>query len=283
MKYLAYISLFVLALSSCHSNEPEGQDHPETTPTPEVEKKVTVPVSANIECFGTVDVPPFAIYEEYAKTTGYVVGLSILEGQHVKQGEVIAEIESPEFARLQKELQTAKANYDWQKQRYERNQPLYQNKAISDKDFQLIEKDYQVAKSAYFGLKEEVNAIGFSSERFIDAQQLKLQIRSKTHGTVVQINIKNGSKVSPDTHLFTILDQSHLHVEMYVSGNDIGRVKQEQAFYLTHQDDTIRGTVHLINDRIEDDNTVKVHGHLNNKADEEKLIVGQKVFVNILP
>jgi hypothetical protein len=34
---------------------------------------------------------------------------------------------------------------------------------------------------------------------------------------------------------------------------------------------------------IESDNTVKVHGHFNDVKEEEKLIVGQKVFVNILP
>ena len=108
-------------------------------------------------------------------------------------------------------------------------------------------------------------------------------IRSKTHGTVVKINVKNGTKVSPETHLFTIIDKTHLHVEMSVSASYITQVKEEMSFYFLNGLDTVKGSVYLINDLIESDNTVKVHGHFNDVKDEEKLIVGQKVFVNILP
>jgi cobalt-zinc-cadmium efflux system membrane fusion protein len=184
---------------------------------------------------------------------------------------------------LQKEYKSAKATYDWQKLNFERNQQLYSNKTISDKDFQTIEKDYALAKSIYFGLKEQLIAIGFDAEQLLLASSSKLTIRSKTHGTVVKVNVKNGSRVSPETHLFTIIDKTHLHVEMSVSASYITQVKEEMSFYFLNGMDTIKGSVHLINDLIESDNTVKVHGHFNDVKDEEKLIVGQKVFVNILP
>lgn len=283
MKNLIYIAALMAIITSCNNKENTPEETAEIATTVVQEDKTVVPVNKAIECFGTIDVPPFAVHEVFSKASGYISKLTILEGQQVKKGEVIAEIESPEFARLQKEYQSAKATYEWQKLQFERNRKLYENKAISDKDYQLIEKDYQVAKSHYVGLKEEVKAIGFNPQKFIDATNTTLQIRSKTNGTVVSVGIKNGSKVSPDTHLFTILDQSHLHVEMKVSGNDISKVRTEQAFYLVNNEDTIRGTVHLINKLIEDDNTVKVHGHFDQVSDEEKLIVGQKVFVNIVP
>jgi len=283
MKNIIYIALTCTILMAC-GDKIEENIAEETQKNVETEQaKESVPITQNIECFGVIDVPPFSVLEIFAKTNGYITDLSVLEGQHVKKGEVLAEIESPEFAHLQKEYKTAKANYDWQKLNFERNQKLYDSKTISDKDFQFIEKEYLVAKSTFMGLKEEIRAIGFDDEQFLSATSSRLSIRSKTHVTVVKINVKNGTKVTPDTHLFTVLDKSHLHVEMKVSASNISKIALEQPFFMINSNDTIKGTVHLINDMIESDNTVKVHGHFSNPADEEKLIVGQKVFVQILP
>lgn len=283
MKNYIYIAITSAVLMACGTKNESVEVVEEETPVETNAQKVEAPVSSTIECFGVIDVPPSSVNEIFAKANGYIIDLNVLEGQHVKKGELIAEIESPEFAQLQKEYKSAKATYDWQKLNFERNQQLYSNKTISDKDFQTIEKDYALAKSTYFGLKEQLIAIGFDAEQLLLANSSKLTIRSKTHGTVVKVNVKNGSRVSPETHLFTIIDKTHLHVEMSVSASYITQVKEEMSFYFLNGLDSVKGSVYLINDLIESDNTVKVHGHFNDVKEEEKLIVGQKVFVNILP
>lgn len=283
MKNYIYIAITSAVLMACGSENKSVDVVEEETTVETNAQKVEAPVSSTIECFGVIDVPPSSVNEIFAKANGYIIDLNVLEGQHVKKGELIAEIESPEFAQLQKEYKSAKATYDWQKLNFERNQQLYSNKTISDKDFQTIVKDFELAKSTYFGLKEQLTSIGFDAEQLLLVNSSKLTIRSKTHGTVVKVNVKNGSRVSPETHLFTIIDKTHLHVEMSVSASYITQVKEEMSFYFLNGLDTINGSIHLINDLIESDNTVKVHGHFNDVKEEEKLIVGQKVFVNILP
>lgn len=283
MKNYIYIAIASVGLMACGSENKSVDVVEEETTVETNAQKVEAPVSSTIECFGVIDVPPSSVNEIFAKANGYIIDLNVLEGQHVKKGELIAEIESPEFAQLQKEYKSAKATYDWQKLNFERNQQLYSNKTISDKDFQTIVKDFELAKSTYFGLKEQLTSIGFDAEQLLLVNSSKLTIRSKTHGTVVKVNVKNGSRVSPETHLFTIIDKTHLHVEMSVSASYITQVKEEMSFYFLNGLDTINGSIHLINDLIESDNTVKVHGHFNDVKEEEKLIVGQKVFVNILP
>lgn len=283
MKNIILYSIVLASFTACSDTQTTENVEQKSTPTTvETVIEKTTPINQNIECFGVIDVPPFAVHEIFAKTSGYIVDLSILEGQHVKKGEIIAEIESPEFANLQKEFKSAKATYDWQEQNFIRNEKLYQSKAIADKDFQLIEKEYKIAKANYLGLKEEVKSIGFDESSFLNSNNIRLKIRSKTNGTIVKINVKNGSMVSPQMHLFTLLDKAHLHVEMSVSASDIANVKEKQLFFLITGNDTVGGTVHLVNEMIEDDNTVKVHGHFDKVEDEEKLIVGQKVFVNIV-
>jgi cobalt-zinc-cadmium efflux system membrane fusion protein len=230
MKNYIYIAITSAVLMACGTKNESVEVVEEETPVETNAQKVEAPVSSTIECFGVIDVPPSSVNEIFAKANGYIIDLNVLEGQHVKKGELIAEIESPEFAQLQKEYKSAKATYDWQKLNFERNQQLYSNKTISDKDFQTIEKDYALAKSTYFGLKEQLIAIGFDAEQLLSASSSKLTIRSKTHGTVVKVNVKNGSRVSPETHLFTIIDKTHLHVEMSVSASYITQVKEEMSF-----------------------------------------------------
>ena len=283
MKNYIYIAITSIVLMACGSETATTTEEQMEVENTKPIEETNAPIATNIECFGVIDVPPSSVNEIFAKANGYIIDLNVLEGQHVKKGELIAEIESPEFAQLQKEYKSAKATYDWQKLNFERNQQLYSNKTISDKDFQTIVKDFELAKSAYFGLKEQLTAIGFNAEQLLSSNSSRLMIRSKTHGTVVKINVKNGTKVSPETHLFTIIDKTHLHVEMSVSASYITQVKEEMSFYFLNGLDTVKGSVYLINDLIESDNTVKVHGHFNDVKDEEKLIVGQKVFVNILP
>lgn len=281
MKNLIYITIALLIVACSDNKTKETTTTPEETVV-ETTEKMVVPTNKNIECFGMIDVPPSAIYEVYAKAEGFIAKLNLLEGEHVEKGQVLAEIESPEFAQWQKELLSAKANYDWQQQHFDRNKQLYKNKAISDKEIQQIEKDYLLAKSSYQGWKDQLTAMGFSENQLINNSNVKLQIRSIAHGTVVKINTKNGAKISADTHLFTILDKSHLHIEMKIAAADIQGVKINQSFFLLHNQDTIKGHVYLINDLINEDNTVRVHGHFDNEKDEEKLIVGQQFFVEIM-
>jgi cobalt-zinc-cadmium efflux system membrane fusion protein len=283
MKNIIFYSIILASFTACNDAEKTENIEQESVPiTIETAVEKTTPINQNIECFGVIDVPPFAVHEIFAKTNGYVVDLKILEGQHVKKGEIISEIESPEFAHLQKEFQSAKAIYDWQEQNFTRNRKLYESKAISDKGFQLIEKEYKIAKANYSGIKEEIKSIGFDENAFLNSKNIRLKIRSKTNGTIVKINVKSGSMVSPQMHLFTLLDKAHLHVEMSVSAANISNVKEEQPFYVINGNDSIGGTVHLINGMIDEDNTVKVHGHFDKVEDEERLIVGQKVYVNIV-
>lgn len=283
MKNVMYISFLVVILYSCGNKQNEGTEESEATENDTSSVVVETPVSKYIECFGVVDVPPNQIFEIYAKANGYIADVKVLEGQHVNKGETLLEIESPDFAILQKEYKSAKANFDWHKLNVERNRILFSNKAISEKEIQTIEKEFEIAQANYMGLREQIKAIGFDSEKVLSSISNKLNITSKIHGVVVILNAKNGSRVSSENHLLTVIDKSHIHMEMKISANDIQKIQLNQAFFILHNSDTIRGKIHLINDIVNDDNTVRVHGHFDQAADEKKLIVGQNYFVNIIP
>lgn len=280
MKNILFISLIIIA-TSCNNSQPKSIPTEEKIPITENQKIISTPINQYIESYGMVNVPPSSIYEIYSKSEGYISKMTLMEGQSIVKGQVLAEITSPLFAQWKKELATTKTTYEWQKKHYERNLKLYENQAISDKDFQEIEKEFLLSKTTYDGWKEQLNEIGFTEDYLLKNENIKLQVLSSVQGTIIKINTKNGEKITADSHLFTIIDKSQLLFEMKVLASNIENIKEKQPFFIVQSQDTIKGYIYLINDWVEDDNTVKVYGKFNNSKSIEKLIIGQHLFAQI--
>lgn len=89
---------------------------------------------------------------------------------------------------------------------------------------------------------------------------------------------------APSEHLFTIVDKSHLHIELQVPVADIAKIAIGDVFHFmpAGATDTLWGEIHLINDAIESSsNTIRVHGHLEEDAHADQLSVGERVFVTM--
>jgi cobalt-zinc-cadmium efflux system membrane fusion protein len=272
--------IVVCFLIAC--TKPEAQDNyqeePEETAMGD-SSPVKVPASQIIECIATIDVPPAYVYEIHSRVDGFIADLNILEGKHVKKGDLLARIESPEFALLHKSYREAAAQYHWQEQNYKRGKELYGLGSISPKEWQQIEKDFTTAQAQYHGLAEELKSIGFSLSQINSATIGSLEIRSNISGMVTYIGIRNGSRVGANTHMFTIIDKSHLHAEISIPVNHLSQIHKNTPFYMVQEGDTLSGHVFLINYQTDSQNMVKVHGHFDDESKLDNILVGQRVFV----
>ena len=71
------------------------------------------------------------------KIIGYISGIAVLEGTQVSKGTLLAEISSPDFALLQRQLQEAGANWSFEQARFARMSGLYGKNALSAADWKL--------------------------------------------------------------------------------------------------------------------------------------------------
>jgi cobalt-zinc-cadmium efflux system membrane fusion protein len=240
-----------------------------------------VPISKNIESFGQISVPPNAITEIYAKANGFLTNLNQLEGAQINKEQILASIESADFANWKNEFIAAKENYEWQESNFERVKKLFNGNAISEKEYDDVKKNFTLASSNYLEMKNKLISLGFTENQLTSKDNLVLQIRANTNGKLVHIGATNGMNVSEQTHLFTIVDKSKLHIEMKVNVEDVNFLKTNQAFFILHHSDTIRGKIAMINEMLDNDNTVKVYGHFIDNTKTNGLIVGQQFFVEI--
>ncbi len=273
-------------LNSCNSSSNTEENVETSEKSENVESSITntsleTPVSKEIECFGDVTVPQNSIFEYYSKSNGYVSDLNLMVGDKVKSNEFLIQIESPEFAIFQQKLQEAKTNYEWILKTKDRNEKLFATQSISQKEYEESIKEYDMALSKLSNEEQYISEMGFQPKDFINSISTKLKLKSKNKGTVTEINIKNGSKVTPDTHLFTIIDDASKIIEINIPASNFESIDENSEFYFLQNKDTV--WLNLINKSnfIDMNNNVKIFAKPN--SDENQLLIGQKLLIKIRP
>ena len=265
---------------ACNQSEVSVDETQEVQRTDSTVVPIVVPVDNSIQAYGVLSLPPDAVHQVYSKTDGYVSEVGIQEGWSVQKGQLLAELTSPEFSVWKQDYAAALIQYVWQQKHFERNQKLYAEHAISEKEFQLIEKDYLLSQSIFTGWKNRLLSMGFTEAQLTDSNPLKLHLNSPCSGVISFVNAVNGMKCTSDSHLFTVLNTDTYQMQLQVSANDIHRIHTGTPFYFIQSADTISGSILFINQSVNEDNSVHVIGKVNNHKGHQ-FISGQKVFVRM--
>lgn len=163
-------------------------------------------------------------------------------GDDVKQGEILAIIESREIADI-------KANYlaSLEKERlavslFDRENRLYEKKVTSEQDFLNAKSAYEEAKINVQLARQKLHAFGLSEEE-INAlavennPDLRLnEIRSPIDGTVIARHITKGEYIENTMTIYEIADLSRVWIDIGIYPKDLHKVKQGQVVEISLPD-----------------------------------------------
>lgn len=236
-------------------------------------------LSAVVNANGYTKLPPQNQADVSVLITGVVRSINVIEGEFVKKGQTLATIESLEFTKLQEDYLTSKSNLEFLTTEYERQKTLRDENVNSQKAFQRAKSDYETEKARNASLKKQLNTLNLSgSGEAISTMAVKAPIS----GYITDVNIKIGTNAEPGKPLFSIVDNSKMHVDLLVYEKDLQKVKTGQTvrFKLTNQDNVeIKGKVFSIGKAFENETkSVAVHADILN--DKQVLIPG--MYVNAL-
>jgi len=186
--------------------------------------------------------------------SGEVVELRVKEGDEVKEGDLLAKID-PEiylsnYERMEASLQSQKANLANSRARlaqsqaqftnarlsFERNEKLWNQKVISDADYDAARAQYQVAEAEVDAASESVKAAEYqvasakASLKEANENLTKTAIYSPSSGTVSKLIIEKGERVagasqfSAGTELMRVANLNSMEAVVSVNENDIVRV-----------------------------------------------------------
>lgn len=302
MKYVFFIFLLSVSLLACQ-NEAAPADATETPATAETADGLIHLSAAQLKeagiqtgqpeqreiptylsCSGTIDVPPAYQQAVHSPVMGFVRNIRHLPGEQIRRGERLASIDHPDLVRLQRTFLETAAQLPYLQKDRNRKAELAKSDAASQRDYELAVSELAVMQSRYEGLKAELELIGIDVKNLEDKKQIQraISIHAPAGGQLTHVEVRSGQLVQPETMLFQITDDSHLHLELQVYAKDLHRVKKGQPVManLPGEEAPITGTVHLVNQSIDmEQKTARVHVHLNEGT--PKLAIGSFLFAKI--
>ena len=228
-----------------------------------------------------IDVPPENRAVVNATMGGYIKTTSLLVGDVVRKGQVLVTLENPEFIRLQQEYMEVNEQLSYLKSEYDRQVSMKAENITSQKSFLKAESDYKTAVAKHTGLDKQLRMLHISPS-IVRSGTISsvVSIYAPISGSITKVNISKGSYLSPATEILEIIDTDHIHLELSVFEKDIMKIKkgQEIDFKIPEaSSDRYKAEVHLVGTSIEENRTIKVHGHLEN---EEKTHFLTGMFIN---
>lgn len=157
-----------------------------------------------------------------AQLGGALTSVRVEEGDVVRAGQLLAEVDARELAA---QLRSAQANLQLAKSTAERSETLFKDRVVTAAELERDRAALAAAQATYDGLRTR---IGFAS------------VRASTNGVITEKRVEAGDVVSTQARLFTIADVSTLVVRVQVSELDISGIREGQTVTVTF--DALGGT-----------------------------------------
>lgn len=129
------------------------------------------------------------------KTSGQIKHIHVKEGDYVKKGELIAELDDADYLLAVEALQI---QYDQLENEVSRTRKLFEQRSISENDY---EKAYAGLRQLGVQLQSNKNKLEYT------------KLYAPTDGYIQSVNFSPSEMVDAGTALFTFLDVSHLEVK----------------------------------------------------------------------
>jgi cobalt-zinc-cadmium efflux system membrane fusion protein len=220
-----------------------------------------------INANGLIDIPPQNLLSISAPMGGFVRKTELLQGMHVKKGQLLAMIENPDFIQIQQDYLETESKLEYAQQEYQRQAELSKENINAQKTLQLAASEVKTQKARLAGLKERLKTAGINLAVLEKGTIVNsAAIYAPISGSVTTVNVNLGKYVNPTDVMFEIVDTDHLHVELSVFEQDIPKLKIGQLVRFTVSNNPEKehlAHVYLINQKINEDRTVRVHCHLS--------------------
>lgn len=224
----------MLLLAACSSPK---ESQPTEQPVAAVEETVpdTVQVDAvtsatskpnQVSFNGTMVIPPQRMATVSLTMGGIIKSTSLLPGEAVRQGAVLATLENPEFIVLQQTYLDSYAQTEYLSAEYQRQKALSAEQAASQKKFQQSKADYLSMKSKMEAAAAQLNLLRVSPETLLQQGiQPYLQVKAPITGYVADVKMNVGKYMNAGDALCEIVDKSHTLLRLTTYEKDLADMK----------------------------------------------------------
>jgi RND family efflux transporter MFP subunit len=166
--------------------------------------------------------------------SGVLKTLLIQPGSFVKKGQAVATIVNPDVARLQQELQTTNAQIELAEIELNRQKELVEGNAAPLKNVQRINTELAMLKATRNSLSKQLGAMGISVSSVNRGNIVTtVTVTAPISGTVSTVSAQIGSPVDVSTPIAEIVNNSQLHLDLFVYEKDLPKLRSDQVIHFT--------------------------------------------------
>ncbi len=227
-----------------------------------------LPLKNTVKANGMLELPPQKKADISALVAGQVSDINVIEGDRVEAGEVLATIEDPGIIDMQQSFIEASEQREFLQQDYERKKRLLDEGVGSAREFQESASRYRSNEARISGLRSKLDLLGLDPEQVLEGKiSSKVPVRSPLNGFVRLVEVNTGSYITPGDHMFEVVDNSELHIDLMVYEKDLHRVDEGQMLYFRYANqptsELYKGEIFAVGKAFEQNpKAVRVHAHL---------------------
>lgn len=239
-----------------------------------------LPAVIEPNAYRQVDVTPLAA----GRITRVAAGL----GAHVRQGQLLAEIFSPELADAQTEYLSRRAALQAHEQEVQRTEKLAEIGAASRQELERVRAEHTAIETAVQSAAARLALLGRSRAAAEamnphDPPEARLPVPAPIGGVVTERMANVGLNVDPAMKLFTVVDLSSVWVVADVYERDSGRVRVGDEVAVTtaaYPDRRLEGRIAYIDPQVNPDTrTTKARVEVPNPG--QRLRLGMLAEVHV--
>jgi len=247
-----------------------------------------IKVNDFVKATGSLGLPPNAYSSVTAKINGIIKGTKkFVEGEYIKKGTAIADLENADLIITQQDYLEAKAQLNLKRLEVERQTTLVESNAGVTKNLQNAQAEVAVLDVKTQGLAKQLSFLGISTANLTPSTiKQQITIVAPMSGYISKINFHNGMYAQSSVSLMDIISSQHLHLELDVFEKDIAKIKKEQKISYTvpaFGQTVYYGIVEVIGKEFNTNSkTIRVHGHLvgTKPAFLKDLFINAKIYLN---
>jgi membrane fusion protein (multidrug efflux system) len=197
----------VAEADSTDGEDKEEKKGPDPVP---VEVAVASPRQISSYYYTTASLEPERQVDLLAKVAGQVTRINVEEGDVVKAGALLCEIDEGE---LRVTLDEARINMEQQESEYKRLTTMYDEKIVSDKEYADAKYQYDLAKTQYEAAKVRYE---------------HTKVRAPFGGVVMKRHVDLGENLNIGSPAFEIADCEPLLVRLYLPEDEVKDIRLGQ-------------------------------------------------------
>lgn len=232
------------------------------------------------------------------RVSGVVHSVHKSLGEPVRQGELMAVIESRELADLKSAYLAALERFSLAQAGFEREDRLFEKKISSEQEYLEAKQQLGEAQIELRAARQKLHALGFSERQIErlpdepDASFVQYPLTAPISGTVVEKHITHGEALAADAEAFSIADLSTVWVDLSIYQKDMALVEKEQEVIIVAGNRRESGTISYVRPMIgEETRTAMARVVLPNQDEHWKpgmfvngrILLGTKEVTVIVP